>query len=178
MFDELDDGARTGVWVALGVVAFVLFGLIGGLLVRGMNDRYEVAYQTEQWRKATYARVLDDMNGVDTSKLPDITELVGTIAFAPDSATLPPGAAPLLADAALKPFVPPQRRLWIGGWFQDKPDLLTSREMSVRRALAVRQALNDLGLPNSVLVLATPVQLDSEPGADARSNVIEIRLAD
>jgi hypothetical protein len=31
MIDELDDGARIGVWTVLGVVAFLLFGLLGGL---------------------------------------------------------------------------------------------------------------------------------------------------
>ena len=34
MMDEGDDGARVGVWVTVGVITLLLFGLIGGLAIR------------------------------------------------------------------------------------------------------------------------------------------------
>lgn len=39
MLDKLDDGARIGVWAALGVVALLLFGLLGALAIKQMNGR-------------------------------------------------------------------------------------------------------------------------------------------
>ena len=37
MFDDLDDGARVGVWTTLALIALLLFGLLGGLVLRQMK---------------------------------------------------------------------------------------------------------------------------------------------
>ena len=39
MMDENDDGARVGLWVVLGIITLLLFGLIFGLGLRAMNAK-------------------------------------------------------------------------------------------------------------------------------------------
>ncbi|HNU10715.1 MAG TPA: hypothetical protein PKJ45_05040 [Rubrivivax sp.] len=39
MFDELDDGPRIAVWTVLGIIALLLFGLLGGLGIRALNAK-------------------------------------------------------------------------------------------------------------------------------------------
>ena len=39
MMDENDDGARVGLWVVIGIIALLLFGLIGGLAMRAMGTK-------------------------------------------------------------------------------------------------------------------------------------------
>jgi hypothetical protein len=43
MLDDLDDGARIGVWTVLGVVAFLLFGLLGGLALKTVHAKAKPA---------------------------------------------------------------------------------------------------------------------------------------
>ena len=37
MFDKDDEGAGIGLWVAIGVITVVIFGLIGGLVIRRIH---------------------------------------------------------------------------------------------------------------------------------------------
>jgi hypothetical protein len=38
--DEQDEGAKVGMWVVLGIITLLLFGLIGGLVIRTMNAKH------------------------------------------------------------------------------------------------------------------------------------------
>jgi hypothetical protein len=38
--DEQDDGAKVGLWLVLGIITLLLFGLIGGLVIRSMNAKH------------------------------------------------------------------------------------------------------------------------------------------
>ena len=38
MPDDNDDGARVGLWVVLGIITLLLFGLIAGLAIRATHD--------------------------------------------------------------------------------------------------------------------------------------------
>src|SRR3990167_9984040 len=43
MMDENDDGARVGLWVVIGIITLLLFGLIGGLAIRSMHAKQPAA---------------------------------------------------------------------------------------------------------------------------------------
>ena len=40
--DDQDDGAKVGLWVVLGIITLLLFGLIGGLAIRATNAKHAV----------------------------------------------------------------------------------------------------------------------------------------
>ena len=72
MFDDLDDGARVGVWTTLALIALLLFGLIGGLALRQMKPAAAVAEAPVSATPAGDDAVLD---------IPLAGDLTGTVYF-------------------------------------------------------------------------------------------------
>ena len=85
MLDEMDDGARVGIWVTIGVVTLLLFGLLGGLGLRQLHRGSPAP--------AAPAVVVDEV----LLDVPLGGTLAGTVYFAVGSFELPTDVAAELA---------------------------------------------------------------------------------
>ena len=171
MFDELDDGARTGVWVALGVVAFVLFGLLGGLAIRQLKPA-----------AAPVAAAVAPAAPVDLDALLDVPlagDLAGTLYFEVGQAGLTQADGPAVlaairgaADAA------PARRLVISGFHDASGDAQMNHDLAKQRAIAVRDALVGAGVARERLQLRKPASTDGGSADDPQARRVEVHLVD
>lgn len=171
MLDELDDGARTGVWVALGVVAFLLFGLIGGLAIRQLKPA-----------PAPAAAVAAPAAAVDLDALLDVPlagDLGGTLFFESGKTELNAAEAPAVlaairgaADAA------PARRLVISGFHDASGDPAMNHELAKQRAFAVRDALVAQGVAKERIGLRKPASTDGGSADDPQARRVEVHLVD
>lgn len=171
MFDELDDGARTGVWVALGVVAFVLFGLLGGLAIRQMKPA-----------AAPVAAAAAPAAAVDLDVLLDVPlagDLAGTLYFEVGQSGLTQADVPAVlavirgaADAA------PARRLVISGFHDASGDAQLNHDLAKQRAIAVRDALVGAGVARERLQLRKPASTDGGSADDPQARRVEVHLVD
>ncbi|MCP5286839.1 MAG: OmpA family protein [Burkholderiaceae bacterium] len=172
MFDELDDGARTGVWVALGIVAFVLFGLIGGLAIRQMKP----AAAPMAAAAAAPAAMVDLDALLD---VPLAGDLAGTLYFEVGQAGLTQADGPAVlaairgaADAA------PARRLVISGFHDASGDAQMNHDLAKQRAIAVRDALVGAGVARERLQLRKPASTDGGSADDPQARRVEVHLVD
>ncbi|OYU72212.1 MAG: hypothetical protein CFE45_40755, partial [Burkholderiales bacterium PBB5] len=87
MTDENDDGARVGLWVAIGIITLLLFGLIGGLAIRAQHAKKPAAKPPVAAASAAMAEeaLLD---------APLAGEVIGKLFFESGKADLPADAAP------------------------------------------------------------------------------------
>ncbi|MCP5270751.1 MAG: OmpA family protein [Burkholderiaceae bacterium] len=171
MFDELDDGARTGVWVALGVVAFVLFGLLGGLAIRQIKPA-----------AAPVATAAAPAAAVDLDALLDLPlagDLAGTLFFEVGQSGLTQADGPAVlaairgaADAA------PARRLVISGFHDASGDPQMNHDLAKQRAIAVRDALVGAGVARERLQLRKPASTDGGSPDDPQARRVEVHLVD
>ncbi len=91
MLDDHDEGARIGVWVALGVVGFLLFGLIFGLAWRSLKPAVKPA--------AAIAAPAALANPDAVLDIPLAGDVVGKVYFEVGKAELPANVAQPLADS-------------------------------------------------------------------------------
>lgn len=167
MLDELDDGARTGVWTVLGVVAFLLFGLLGGLALKTMNDKARPAAATQG---ATAPAAADTM-----IEGPLVGDVAGMLYFALGAAALPDDAATALSAIKAAADAAPDRKLVLSGFHDASGDPAQNAELAKQRAIAVRAALQSAGLPASRLALRKPESTTGD-GDDRQARRVEVRL--
>jgi len=168
MLDDQDEGARIGVWVALGVVGLLLFGLVGGLAWRSVKERAPTAPAAPVAAAAPAAadEVLD---------VPLSGDVIGKVFFEVGKADLPGDVGQTLADALAAVTADPARKLMLSGFHDPSGDPALNAELAKNRAKAVREALKARGVAPERLVLRKPEQTAAEgPPADARR--VEIRL--
>lgn len=166
MLDQEDEGTRIGVWVALGVVFFVLVGVIGGVVVRHMNGKAPAA--------PTAQVAADGLSFIDA---PLEGDLVGTVYFALGQSTLPEGAQPMLDKAVLAVQDAPQRRIVLSGFHDASGTAGVNAEIAKARAAVVREALSAEGVSAARIALRKPdVTLGDGTAPEARR--VEIRLVD
>lgn len=173
MLDELDDGARTGVWVALGVVAFVLFGLIGGLAIRQIKP---AAAPT-----APAAAIVAPAATVDLDALLDLPlagDLAGTLFFDTGSARPTADAATVVAAIRDAAEAAPARKLVISGFHDASGDLATNQELAKQRAFTVRDALVAEGVARERIALRKPASTDGGSADDPQARRVEVHLVD
>lgn len=173
MLDELDDGARTGVWVALGVVAFVLFGLLGGLAIRQMKPAAAPALPVAAVPAA--AAVADAEVLVDE---PLAGDLAATLVFDTGSAALGGDAAAMLGAARDAANAAPARRVVISGFHDSTGDPAMNQALAKQRAVAVRDALAADGVARERLVLRRPASTEGGGADDPQARRVEVRLVD
>jgi outer membrane protein OmpA-like peptidoglycan-associated protein len=172
MLDELDDGARTGVWVALGVVAFVLFGLLGGLAIRQVGHKAPVAVTAPA---ATPAPEVDLDALLD---VPLAGDLAGTLFF--DTAKSDITAEGKVALEAIHgaATAAPGRRLVISGFHDASGDPQFNHDLAKQRAIAVREALAALGVERSRMALRKPESTTGGGLDDPQGRRVEVHLVD
>lgn len=170
MLDQEDEGTRIGVWVALGVVFFVLVGVIGGLILRhGQAPRAPAAAAP-----AAEVVVTEELAFIDA---PLEGDLVATVYFALGQAVLPDEAREALGQARSAAEAAPARRLVLSGFHDESGSAAANAEIAKQRAQAVRAALTAEGVDAGRIALRKPdVTLGDGSAPEARR--VEIRLVD
>ncbi|MDH4391925.1 MAG: OmpA family protein [Aquabacterium sp.] len=170
MLDDNDDGARVGLWVVLGVIALLLFGLIGGLAIR--------ATQTDKAPAAATPAPAAAVGAVDVLiEGPLSGELVGKLFFALGKAELPADATAALAPVLQALAANPAKKLVIAGFHDPSGDAAVNQALARNRAKAVRAAITSQGVDGARVVLRKPEQTAADgPADDARR--VEVRLVD
>ena len=166
MFDDIDDGARVGVWAAIGLIAFLLFGLIGGLAVRQLHHGAAVS-AASQVTPTGEALLEGPLNG----------DLAGTVFFAVGQAALPAEAAPELAKVQQALAAAPARKLVLSGFHDASGDPAKNAELAKERAKAVRAALQSGGIDAARIALRKPESTTGDGNAQEARRV-ELRLVD
>jgi outer membrane protein OmpA-like peptidoglycan-associated protein len=167
MMDENDDGTRVGLWVVIGIITLLLFGLIGGLAIRSLHAKQPAAKPVVA--AAAAADVLLDA--------PLSGEVVGRLFFASGKSELPADAIVALAPAIKALADHPAKKLVLAGFHDPSGNAVVNAELAKNRAKAVRAALSAQGADATRLLLRKPEQTAQDGPADEARRV-EIRLVD
>jgi outer membrane protein OmpA-like peptidoglycan-associated protein len=172
--DEQDEGAQVALWVVLGLITLLLFGLIGGLVIRTMN-----AKQAKPVAAVTAAAPAP-LATAETELLID-QPLSGVVLvrlfFAVDQSTLQADAAATLAPAVQALADAPGKTLVVAGFHDPSGDPAHNAELAKQRAKAVRAALVAQGCDPARVQLRKPEQMAlGGPVDEARR--VEVRLVD
>jgi outer membrane protein OmpA-like peptidoglycan-associated protein len=168
MLDDHDEGARIGLWVALGIVAMLLFGLIFGLAWRSIKP---AATPPRTSLAAPAPKALADA----LLDVPLSGDIIGKVYFEVGKADLPADMAKPLADALAALTANSDKKLMLSGFHDPSGDPAVNAELAKNRAKAVREALATRGVAADRVVLRKPEQTSAEgPAAEARR--VEIRL--
>lgn len=162
MLDELDDGARVGIWTVLGVVAMLLFGLLGGVVIRSMHGHAAPA-------RAAVAS-LDDL--IDAPLAGDV---VGTLYFDLGQAALPTDAGVAVDAIKAAAAGAAGRKLVLSGFHDASGDPAKNAELAKQRAKNVRDALKAAGVDATRLALRKPESTTGD-GSDKEARRVEVRL--
>ena len=168
MLDEHDEGTRIGVWVALGVVAMVLFGLIAGVAIRATKAK---APATAPVAAAAAPAAGDDA----VLDVPLSGDLIAKVYFEIGKAEVPAEAAKALDDALAALNADGTRKLMLSGFHDASGDPAKNAELAKERAKAVRAALTAKGAAADRVALRKPEQTGADGPADEARRV-EIRL--
>lgn len=170
MMDENDDGARVGLWVVLGIITLLLFGLIFGLGLRAMHAKKAPAPAAAA---APAAAVVVDV----LIEGPLAGEIVGKLYFEVAKAELPADATAALAPVLQALAANPGKKLVIAGFHDPSGDPAVNHELAKNRARAVRAAITSQGVDAGRVALRKPEQTAADGPADEARRV-EIRLVD
>jgi len=169
--DEQDEGARIAVWAVLGIITLLLFGLIGGLVLRTMNAKHAAKPVAVA---ATPGAVAETDVLVD---MPLTGVIVVRVFFELDKAELQPDASAALAPALKALGDAPGKKLVIAGFHDPSGDAAHNADLAKRRAIAVRVALVAQGAETARVQLRKPEQTAlGGPPEEARR--VEVRLVD
>lgn len=170
MLDELDDGARIGVWTALGVVAFLLFGLLGGLAIKQLHAKARpVAAAVAPAAAAPMAAAEALIEG------PLAGDLAGTLYFAVGQAALADDAPAAIAAIKAAADAAPGRQLVLSGFHDATGDPAKNAELAKERAKAVRAALQAAGVDAARIALRKP-ESTTGSGDDRQARRVEVRV--
>ncbi|HSI56009.1 MAG TPA: OmpA family protein [Ideonella sp.] len=167
MLDDQDQGTRVGVWVTLSLIAFLLFGLIGGLVIRQMHQKQAVAAVEPVAVVVTEALIEGPLTG----------DLAATVFFELDAATLPAGADAELVKVKAALDAAPARKLVLSGFHDASGDPAHNAELAKQRAIAVREAMRILGVESGRIGLRKPESTTGDGNAQEARRV-ELRLVD
>ena len=130
--DDNDDGARVGLWVVLGVITLLLFGLIGGLAIRSMGDKSPPAAPAAATAEPGADFPID---------APLSGKLLIRVLFDPDKFDLHPDAVAAMAPAAAALAAAPGATLVIAGFHDPSGDPAHNAELAKQRAKTVHAAI-------------------------------------
>lgn len=172
MLDELDDGARIGVWTALGVVALLLFGLLGGLAIKQLNDGRKPAAAAARPAAvpAAPAATADALLDVPLSG-----DVAGTLYFESGVATLGADMNEPLQTLVAAVQSAGSRKLLISGFHDATGDPAKNAELAKERAKTVREALKAAGVAAERIALRKPESTTGD-GSNREARRVEVRL--
>jgi outer membrane protein OmpA-like peptidoglycan-associated protein len=175
--DEQDEGVKIGLWVALGIVALLLFGLIGGLLMRTVSAKHSAKPAAVAASPAAAPVAAAVTQGDVVADVPLSGVIVVRVFFEIDKADLQPQSSAELAPALKALAEAPAKKLLIAGFHDPSGDAAHNAELAKRRAVAVRVALVSLGAEAARVQLRKPEQTAlGGPPDEARR--VEVRLVD
>lgn len=181
MLDQEDEGTRIGVWVALGVVAFVLVGVLGGVTLRHLNAKAAGPGQDAVLATVSTAVAAANPGAVAAEEPlldgPISGDLVGTLFFDMAQATLPADAAAKLGEVAKAMAEAPGRTLVLSGFHDASGDPAKNAELAKQRAMAARDALLAGGADAAHLKLRKPESTTGD-GSAQEARRVEMRLVD
>jgi len=174
--DEQDEGAKVGVWVVLGIITLLLFGLIGGLVIRTINAKHAkpaaVAATAAAEPAASAVAEADVMVDVPLAGI-----IIVRVFFELDKASLQADEPGALAPAVKALADAPGKKLVIAGFHDPSGDPAHNADLAKRRAIAVRIALTAQGAEAARVQLRKPEQTAlGGPPEEARR--VEVRLVD
>lgn len=176
MLDQEDEGTRIGVWVALGVVFFVLVGVIGGLILRHMHGKAAPAAKPAVVAAAPAAAASAAV-GESLIEGPLAGDLVGTLYFDVGKAELPIDAAVKLDQVAKAMAAAPGRSLVLSGFHDASGDPAKNAELAKQRAMAARESLKAVGIDPARMKLRKPESTTGD-GSAQEARRVEMRLVD
>lgn len=174
MFDKDDEGAGIGLWVAIGVITVVIFGLIGGLVIRHVHGGKA---KTAVMAKAPTAASAASGDAETLLDAPISGDLAATLYFASGAAVLPEGAAAELDKVKAALAAAPARKLVLSGFHDASGDPAKNAELAKARAKAVREALKSAGVDAARIALRKPESTVGD-GNSQEARRVEIRLVD
>ncbi len=166
MLDQEDEGTRIGVWVALGVVFFVLMGVIGGLVLRQTHHAADA-------RKATSPKAAMEI----LLEGPLAGEVVATLYFDSGVAALPADSAGQVDLAAKALARAPTRKLVLAGFHDASGDVAINAGLAKQRAMNARAALVAAGADLKRVLLRKPESTTGE-GSLQEARRVEMRLVE
>jgi outer membrane protein OmpA-like peptidoglycan-associated protein len=167
MMDDSDDGARVGLWVTLGIITLLLFGLIGGLVIRQSHKAAPMAAASPKPTMASADGLLD---------APISGDLVAKLYFDLGSAAMPADAAAAVATVrAALVTAPASAKLVLSGFHDASGDPAKNAELAKERAKAVRAALQAAGVDAARVALRRPESTTGE-GKPEEARRVEVRL--
>ncbi|MCW5633248.1 MAG: OmpA family protein [Rubrivivax sp.] len=187
MLDELDDGARIGVWTALGVVALLLFGLLGGIAMKTLADRKAPAAMASGAPAAPRpvapaapavaapATAPAAPGADDVIDVPLAGQLVGTLYFDSGVAALGAEATQALKALTAEVQAASPRKVILSGFHDATGDPAKNAELAKERAKAVREALKAAGVAADRIALRKPESTTGD-GTNKEARRVELRL--
>lgn len=164
MLDQEDEGTRIGVWVALGVVFFVLAGLIGGLSFRQLHHKAKPP--TAAAAKAPADELID---------APLIGTVVGKLYFETGKSELPADGYETSLAVVKAMNAQLGGPLVLSGFHDATGDPARNAELAKQRAMVVRESLRRAGADMSRVRLRKP-ESTTGGGDDKEARRVEIRL--
>lgn len=170
MMDEGDDGARLGVWVTVGVITLLLFGLIGGLAIR---QSHKGAGKTMQAQSGATAAAMAPAATADAVLDGPISgDLLTKIFFESGSAELPAAAAEAVAVAGVAlGQAPASAKLVLSGFHDASGDPAKNAELAKQRAKALRAAFVAAGLEDTRVLMRKPESTQANGKAEEARRV-------
>jgi outer membrane protein OmpA-like peptidoglycan-associated protein len=157
-------------WVVLGIITLLLFGLIFGLGLRAMNAKKAPAPAAAA---APVVAVVVDV----LIEGPLTGEIVGKLYFELAKAELPADATAALAPVLKALADNPGKKLVIAGFHDPSGDAAVNHDLAKNRAKAVRAAITSQGVEAARVALRKPEQTATDGPAD-EARLVEIRLVD
>ena len=184
MMDEGDDGARIGVWVTVGVITLLLFGLIGGLAIR-QSHKGAAKPQPVAAKPVATATEMADMAAKVRGELPAQVldapvrgDLLTKVYFESGSAVLPGEAANAVAVAGVAlGQAPATSKLVLSGFHDATGDPAKNAELAKQRAMALRAAFIAAGLDAPRVVLRKP-ETTQAGGKPEEARRVEVHMID
>lgn len=169
MFEQEDEGTRIGLWVVIGVLLLVLFGVIGGVVLRQMHGKPGPAVMA-----TAPAAVAADEALLD---VPLEGDLLATLYFEIARADLPPEAQAEFAVVLQALGVAPSRKLVLAGFHDATGDPAFNAELAKQRAIVVREALVAAGAARERVLLRKPESTTGD-GTNQEARRVEIRIVE
>lgn len=162
MFDQEDGELNVVIGVVFGVIALVIALVIGlgTWKLRGADVPAPAAAATATGEFADVA---------------EVGEPLVKFYFAVGEAALPADASPDIATIVVALEAAPEKKVLLSGFHDETGGAAVNAEVSKNRALAVRDALLDAGVPAERVLLRRPaVTLGGGDAAEARR--VEVRV--
>lgn len=160
MFDQEDGELNVVIGVLFGVIALVI------ALVIGLG--------TWKLRAADVPAPAAAAAG-EFAEVAEVGEALVKFYFAVGDATLPADASPDIATIVVALDAAPEKKVLLSGFHDETGGAAVNAEVSKNRALAVREALVEAGVPAERVLLRRPaVTLGGGDAAEARR--VEVRV--